>query len=138
MQNALLIAPNQAMQRTADRMQRVILAVLLLISCDSGFSRSPAQWTRNMVVGLHFTLVDPIRVEDYVCSKAGTVSVVLGTRSEITPPLWYWKVRDGRLQFSDGDSIRQDFTLLNMSSGMLTVRRRSGEIAKFHYKYEKT
>jgi hypothetical protein len=119
-------------------MQRLIVAALLLITCDSGFARSAARWTPEMVFGLHFTLVDPIRIEDYVCSKAGTVSVVLGTRSEITPPLWYWRIRDGRLQFSDGNSIKEDFTLLSMSENVLTVRRRSGEIAKFHYKYEKT
>src|SRR2546421_180146 len=80
-------------------------------------------WTRGTVVGLHFTLVDPVRIEDYFCSKAGTVSAVLGTRSEIIPPLWYWRIRDGRLQFSDGDFIKEEFTLLSMSQGVLTVRR---------------
>jgi len=120
------------------RMQRVIVEVLVLITCDSGSARSTAHWTPEMVFGLHFTLVDPIRIEDYVCCKDGTVSVVLGTRSEITPPLWYWRILDDRLQFSDGDSIKEDFALLTMSQGVLTVRRRSGEIAEFHYQYEKT
>jgi hypothetical protein len=64
--------------------------------------------------------------------------VTFFARSKITPPLWYWRIRDGRLQFSDGDSIKEEFTLLSMSRGVLTVRRRSGQIAKFHYKYEKT
>jgi len=112
-------------------MQRLILAALLLITCDSGFARSAARWTRDSVVGLHFTLVDPVRVEDYSCSRTGTVAVTLGTRWEITPPLWYWRIRDGRLQFSNGDSIKEEFTLLSMRHGVLTVRRRSGQIAKF-------
>ena len=91
-----------------------------------------------MIVGLHFTLVDAVRIEHYWCSEAGTVAVTLGTSSGITSPLWYWRIRNGRLQFSDGDSIKEEFTFVSMSNGVLIVRRRSEQIAKFDYKYEKT
>src|SRR4029077_4301392 len=92
--------------------------------------------TRAKVMGLHFYIVDPVRVEDYWCTKDGFVAVSIGTHKAITPPLWYWKIHDGRLQLSDSDSIREEFTLLEMHDGALTVRRRSGQIASFRYRFE--
>ena len=54
-------------------------------------------------MGLRFYLVDPVRVESYWCTKDGFVAVEIGTHKAITPPLWYWKIHDGRLQLSDED-----------------------------------
>src|SRR6266436_97337 len=114
-------------------MARLAAGLLLVVVCESALAHPASRWTRKRVVGLHFYLVDPVRVEDYWCTKDGFVAVTLGTRSAITPPLWYWRIRDGRLQLSDGDSIREEFTLLTMRDGTLTVRRQSGQIAHFRY-----
>ena len=34
---------------------------------------------------------------------------------------WNWRIRDGRLQVSDGDSIRQEFRLLGMRTNSQNV-----------------
>ncbi len=117
-------------------MMRLVAGLLLIVDCDSVLAHPVSRWTREKVVGLRFYLVDPVRVEDYWCTTNGLVAVTLGTRSAITLPLWYWRIRDGRLQLSDGDSIREEFTLLTMRDGTLTVRRQCGEIARFHYSFE--
>jgi len=113
---------------------RRLIATVLLVFATSAFADT--QWTRDKVVGLRFYIVDPVRVESYWCTKDGFVAVEIGTRKAITPPLWHWKIHDGRLQFSDSDSIKEEFTLLEMRDGSLTVRRRSGKIASFHYRFE--
>ena len=118
-------------------MQRLVAALLLALVCDPVLALPVARWTREKVVGLNFSLVDPVRIENYSCTKAGLVAVTLGTKERITPPLWYWRIRDGRLQLSDGDSIKEEFTLLTMRDGFLTVRRRSGEVARFRYTFER-
>jgi hypothetical protein len=107
----------------------------MLVVCAAS-TLADARWTREKVVGLHFYIVDSVRVEDYWCTKDGFVAVSIGTHKAITPPLWYWKIHDARLQFSDGDSIKEEFTLIEMRDGPLTVRRRSGQIASFRYCYE--
>ena len=119
-------------------MQRLVAVLLLAIVCEPVLAHPPAQWTRDKVVGLSFSLVDPVRIENYSCTKAGFVAATLGTKERITPPLWYWRIRDGRLQFSDGDSIKEEFTLLSIRNGSLTLRRRSGEVARFRYTFERT
>jgi hypothetical protein len=81
---------------------------------------------------------DPVRIEGYSCTRQGFVAVEIGTRrGPITGPLWHWRIHDGRLQFTDHSGIREEFTLLSMQHGRLTVRRRSGEIAEFRYEYER-
>jgi len=116
-------------------MHRVAIVALLVVASDSAFTHPVTRWTREKVVGLRFYLVDPVRVESYWCTKDGFVAVEIGTQA-ITPPLWYWKIHDGRLQLSDEDSITEEFTLLKMDDGSLTVRRRSGAIASFRYRFE--
>jgi hypothetical protein len=85
---------------------RRLIAIILLVFATSALADT--RWTPNKVVGLRFYIVDPVRVESYWCTKDGFVAVEIGTHKAITPPLWYWKIRDGRLQFSDSDSIKED------------------------------
>jgi hypothetical protein len=118
-------------------MRRLLAALLLAVVCDPVLAHPAIRWTRAKVVGLDFSLVDQVRIESYSCTKAGLVTVTLGTKDAVTPPLWYWRIRDGRLQLSDGDSIREEFTLLNIRDGFLTVRRHSGGIARFRYTFER-
>jgi hypothetical protein len=54
----------------------------------------------------------------------------------VVKPAIDWKIHDGRLQFSNSDSIKEEFTLLEMRDGSLTVRRRSGQVASFRYRFE--
>jgi hypothetical protein len=117
-------------------MRRLAIAALLFVAFDPAFTHPVTRWTRDKVVGLRFYIVDPVRVESYWCTKDGFVAVEIGTHKAITPPLWHWKIHDGRLQFSDGHAIKEEFTLLEMRDGSLTVRRRSGEIASFRYRFE--
>jgi hypothetical protein len=116
-------------------MRRLFAAIVVMIISDMALAQS-SRWTADKVVGLHCELVDPVRIENYAFNKNGLVAVTIGTKHQITPPLWYWRIHDGRLQLSDGDSIRQEFALLSMRDGILTVRRRSGEIVRFHYQFE--
>jgi hypothetical protein len=118
-------------------MKRLVFAVLLAFGCLPAFGQSPLRWTRDNVIDLHFHVHDPVRIESYSCTRQGFVAVEFGTRAAVTAPLWYWKIRDGRLQFKDGSSVRQEFTFLSMHRGLLMVRRRSGEIVQFRYEYER-
>jgi len=118
-------------------MKRLVLAVLLALGCLPASGQSPLRWTWDKVIDLHFHVHDPVRIESYSCTRQGFVAVEFGTRAAVTGPLWYWKIRDGRLQFIDSSSVRQEFTLLSMQRGLLTVRRRSGEIVQFRYEYER-
>lgn len=81
-------------------------------------------------------LVDPVRIENYAFNNKGFVAVTIGTKDRITPPLWYWRIRDERLQLSDRASIQQEFTLLGVRDGILTVRRQCAEIVRFRYQFE--
>jgi len=116
------------------------VTVVLLGLATSGFA--DIQWTRDKVLGLHMELVDSRHIETYSFDKSGSVAVDIGTKKQVTPqlieetistPSWYWKIHNGRLLLSDGSSIRQGLTLLDMGHGLITVRRRSGEIARFRY-----
>ena len=117
-------------------MPRLFAAVIAIVTCVSAVAQSTSHWTIDKVVGLRCELVDPLRIENYAFNNKGLVAVTIGTKDRITPPLWFWRIRNGRLQFSDGNSIRQEFTLLGMNDGILTVRRQSGEISRFHYQLE--
>src|SRR6516164_2806787 len=99
-------------------MRRLLTATVAMILCDVALAHS-SRWTADKVVGLHCDLVDPVRIENYAFSKNGLVALTIGTKEQITPPLWFWRIRDGRLQFSDGDSILEEFTLLGMRGGIL-------------------
>jgi hypothetical protein len=119
-------------------MQRVLATILLVIGCLPAFGQPPLPWTREKVIDLRLYVRDPVRIESYSCTRQGFVAVEVGTRrGAIRAPLWHWRIFDGRLQFRDHQSIREEFTLLSMHRGSLTVRRRSGEIAHFHYEYER-
>jgi hypothetical protein len=111
-----------------------LVVIILVVFAASAFADTP--WAREKIVGLHFYVVDPVRVESYWCTKDGFVAVEIGTHKAIRSPLWHWKIHDGRLQFSRGGSIKEEFTLLEMRDGSLTVRRRSGEVASFRYRFE--
>jgi hypothetical protein len=117
-------------------MLRILAGLLVVAACQPTIAHSAPHWTRQTVVGLTCELIDPVRIENYSFTKDGLVAATLGTKKAITPPLWYWRIRDGRLQLSDADSIREEFTLLSMKNGVVTVRRRSGEVARFHYSFE--
>src|SRR4051812_2979182 len=106
-------------------MKRVLAAVLLVIGCLPAFGQPPLRWTTAKAIDLHFHLHDPVRVESYSCTRQGFVAVEIGPRAALTGPVWHWKIVDGRLQFRDHRAIRQEFTLLSMQRGLLTVRRRS-------------
>jgi len=116
-------------------MRSLFAAVVAISVCEPALADSKSRWTTDEVVGLRCELVDPVRIENYVFNNKGLVAVSIGTKDPITPPFWYWRIRDGRLQLSDGDSIRQEFTLLGMRDVILTVRRQSGEIVRFRYQF---
>lgn len=118
--------------------------IILLALATSAFADS--QWTRDEVAGLRMDLVDSKRIETYSCDKGGTVAVRIGIKRKITSeltqetistPEWFWKIHDGRLQFSDGSSIREEFTLVEMGRGLVRARRRSGEIVRFRCQFER-
>ena len=117
-------------------MRSLFAAIVAIIVCEPALADSKSRWTTDEVVALRCELVDPVRIENYAFNNKGLVAVTIGTKDCITPPLWYWRIRDGRLQLSDGDSIQQEFTLLGMRDGILTVRRQSGEIVRFRYQFE--
>jgi hypothetical protein len=118
-------------------MARMFAAVVAMTICAPALAHSTSRWTTDKVVGLCCELVDPVRIENYAFTGKGLVAVTVGTKDRITAPLWYWRIRDGRLQLSDEDSIREEFTLVGMRDGILTVRRQSGKIARFHYRFER-
>ena len=118
-------------------MKRALAAVLFLIGCLPVHGQPSLQWTREKVIGLHFYVHDPVRIESYSCTRQGFVAVELGSRSSVAAPLWYWRIRHGRLQLVDESSVREEFTLLSMQRESLTVRTRSGKIVHFHYQYER-
>jgi hypothetical protein len=74
-------------------MQRFIAVILVVFAASAS---ADTRWTRDKVVGLRFYIVDPVRVESYWCTKDGFIAVEIGTHKVITPPLWYWKIHDGR------------------------------------------
>jgi hypothetical protein len=123
-------------------MQRFLTVVLLGLA-TSAFA--DISWTRDKVVGLHMELVDSKRIESYWCAKGGSVAVDIGTKKKITPqlikewvstPEWYWKIHNGRLQLSDSSHIREELILLDMGRGVITARRKSGEISRFRYCFD--
>lgn len=117
-------------------MRHLLASLLVIAACHVAAAHSVERWTSGKVVGLYCELIDPVRVENYFFNKQRIVAVTIGTKSSLTAPLWYWRIRDGRLQLSDDDSIREQFTLLNMRHGILTIRKGSGEMAHFRYRFE--
>jgi hypothetical protein len=122
---------------------RRLFTVILVGLATSALADS--RWVRNSVVGLHIEIIDSTRIESYSCAKDGGVAVDIGTKRQITrqltketisTPEWYWRIHDGRLQLSDGSTIREEFTLLDMRNGFITARRRSGAIARFRYCFD--
>ncbi len=92
---------------------------------------TPECWTREKVVGAPFLHFRSGTDRSYWCTKDGFVAVEICKREAVTPPLWYWRIRASRLQFTDESSIREEFTLVSMLDGALTVRQRLGQIAQF-------
>ena len=117
-------------------MRHVLAGLLVIAACHVAAAHSVERWTSDKVVGLYCELIDPVRVENYFLNRQGIFAFTIGTKSAFTAPLWYWRIRDGRLQLSDDDSIREQFTLLSMRHGILKVRKQSGEIAHFRYRFE--
>jgi hypothetical protein len=78
-----------------------------IVFYHTALAHSSERWTAHKVVDLSVELVDPVRIENYAFTKDGFVAATLGTKEQMTPPLCYWRIRDGRLQPSDGDSIRE-------------------------------
>jgi hypothetical protein len=117
-------------------MRSLFAAVVAISVCEPALVNSKSRWTTGEVVGLRCELVDPVRIENYAFNNKGLVAVTTGTKDRITPPLWYWRIRDERLQLSDGASIQQEFTLLGVRDGILTVRRQWAEIVPFRYQFE--
>jgi hypothetical protein len=72
-------------------------------------------------------------IESYSFGRDGSVAVSFGSADAMASPLYSWRIRGGRLQILDGTRIDQEFTLLAMDAKTLTVRRASGDIAKFSY-----
>ncbi len=120
------------------------LAIVILFGLATA-ALSETRWTRDKVVGLHMELIDPKQIESYRCIKDGSVAVDIGTKTKISPqllketistPEWYWKIHGGRLRLFDGFSIREELTLVDIGHGFITVRRRSGKVARFRYCFD--
>src|SRR3954470_20122484 len=120
-----------------------LFAIILLTFATPAFADIP--WTRDKVVGLHMELVDSKHIESYWCVKGGFVAVRIGAKKKIirqliketiSTPEWSWKIHHGRLQISDTAHIREELILLDRGRGVLTARRKSGEISRFRYCFD--
>ena len=121
------------MQRAAS----IIVSLVLALGPLAAAASAPVEWTHDTVIDLRFVLRDPKRIESYSCTRQGLVAVELGTRDGVMSPLWNWRIDDGRLQLVDDERVREEFTLIGMQDGTLTVRRRSGATAEFSYAYQR-
>jgi hypothetical protein len=100
---------------------------------------SAERWTLDQLVGLQCELIDSVRIENYTFREDGLVAAIFGNKKVSQPHVYWmlnWKIRNGRLQLFAQNAIREELTLINMQNGILTVRRKSGEIARFRYHFE--
>ena len=118
-------------------MSRAVAALsLLAVNCATSAPVSENAWTAAKVIGLHLELIDSNRVEGYWFTKNYVVPNV-GSHDIVVDPLWHWKIRNGRLQIYSESQLEDEFTLVSIDRKTITVRRRTGAIARYRYSYQR-
>src|SRR5438132_7865857 len=103
-----------------------LLAVLFLAltSCTTAPTSTQPRWTAAKVIGLHLDLIDPVRVEQFWFSKQHHyVAATVGSRDVVTGPVWYWRIRDGRLQIYSESQLEEDITFISMDCKTIIAHR---------------
>ena len=115
------------------------LLLVLIVGCASSPNTSQPRWTRAKLVGLKMSLISRTAIEEYTFEQDGYVVTTLGARDGmVTGPIWYWRIRDGRLQIGgDLNKPWDEFTLVAMDDEVITVRRSAGDVVRFRYGYTK-
>jgi hypothetical protein len=123
-----------------------LLAILALTvgmpSCRSLPPQSPQAlahrdtipWTRDQVEGLTVSLIDPKTEEQLSFAEKGVLIVTAGkVGGMLVGPVCGWRLIRGRLFMSDteGRNLGNEFYLVSMTPDVLTVRRSSGELARY-------
>ena len=118
-------------------MSRTVAALCLVaVNCATSAPVSENGWTVAKVIDLHLELVDSNRVEGYWFTKNYVIPEV-SSHDIVVDPLWHWKIRNRHLQIYSESQLEDELTLIKIDPKIVTVRKRSGAIARYRYSYHR-